>query len=170
MPTAPRRPTQEMKASPASEKRNGARHRNTAAGRATNISASATAAPARCVCDKTLRPDQQAEQHEHHDLGEPGHGIEEHHDRVVGARRPIADHEAGEIDGEKARGVQRRGKAEDDQRARRHERRMQALRAAPSRLSTSTMARPPSMPKTVPSTACSASTASDVLPRAIADR
>ena len=46
----------------------------------------------------------------------------------MGARRPVADHEAGKIDGEKARGVQRRSKAEDDERARGHERSVQPLR------------------------------------------
>ena len=43
MPTAPRSPTQEMNSFSRNEKRNGARHRNTAAGRATIISVSATA-------------------------------------------------------------------------------------------------------------------------------
>ena len=40
----------------------------------------------------------------------------------------VADHEAGEIDGEKARAVQPRGEAENDHRAGGHERRVQALR------------------------------------------
>ena len=40
MPTAPRNPTQEMNSFSRQEKRNGARQRNTATGRATNISAS----------------------------------------------------------------------------------------------------------------------------------
>ena len=55
--------------------------------------------------DETPRPHQEAEQHEHDDLREPGHRIEKHHHRIVGARRAVADHQAGEIDGEKTRGV-----------------------------------------------------------------
>ena len=78
--------------------------------------------------DETPGPHQQAEQHEHHDLCEPGHGIEKHHHRIVGACRAVADYEAGKIDGEKTRGVQGRGEAEDDERARGHERRVQPLR------------------------------------------
>ena len=129
MPTAPRSPTQEMNSFSRQEKRNGARHRNTATGRATSISVSRHRQRRQQPLRQPVRPDQQAEQHEHHDLREPGHGIEEHHDRVVGARRPVADHEAGEIDGEKARAVHR-GKPEDHQRAGGHERRVQALRQA----------------------------------------
>ena len=54
-----------------------------------------------------LRPGQQAEQHEHRDLREPGRGVEERHDGVVRAGLAVADHEAGDIDREKARAVQR---------------------------------------------------------------
>ena len=42
MPTAPRRPTQEMNSFSREENANGARHRNTAAGRARNIRPAAT--------------------------------------------------------------------------------------------------------------------------------
>ena len=42
MPTAPRRPTQEMNSFSRSEKRNGARQRNTATGRAISVSVTAT--------------------------------------------------------------------------------------------------------------------------------
>src|SRR5262249_33150417 len=66
--------------------------------------------------------------HEHHDLREPGDGIEEHDHGIVGAGRAVADHETGKVDREKARSVHDRRDAKDHQRAGGHERRMQALR------------------------------------------
>ena len=110
-PTAPRRPTQEMNSFSRHWKRNGARHRNTAAGRAISISTSATASAGQSCCGSRSRPGQQAEQHEHHDLRQPGDGVEERHDDVVRAGLPVADDQAGEIDREKARAVQRLGEA-----------------------------------------------------------
>src|SRR5215475_2456466 len=75
-----------------------------------------------------MRPRQQAEQHEHHDLREPGYGIEEHDDRVMRARLVVADYETGKIDGKKTRRVYRVGESKDDQSAHRHEWCVQALR------------------------------------------
>ena len=75
-----------------------------------------------------MRPGQQTEQHEHHDLRQPGNGVEKNDNGIVGARLLVADHKSGEIDREKSRGVHRVGEGEDNQRADRHERRMQALR------------------------------------------
>ena len=127
MPTAPRSPTQEMNAFSRHEKRNGARHRNTASGRAKNISVAATAS-AGPMLEQTLGPREQAEQHEHDDLRQPGGGIEEDDDRIVRAGRPVADDHPGEIDGEKARRVEDLGQREHDERAGGDQRRMQALR------------------------------------------
>ncbi len=73
-------------------------------------------------------PGQQAEQHEHGDLREPGRGIEERHDGVVGAGLAIADDQPGDIDREEAGAVQRLGQPERHQRAGGDERRMHALR------------------------------------------
>ena len=58
-----------------------------------------------------MRPGQQAEQHEHHDLRQPGDGVEENHDGVVCARLPVADHKSGKIDGEKTRRMHALAKA-----------------------------------------------------------
>ena len=108
--------------------RNGARHRNTASGRATSISTSATITAGTTLLQQPLRRDQQPEQHEHHDLRQPGRGIEKRHHRIMRARRPVADDDAGEIDREKARGVRDLRHAEDHQRRGRDKRRVQALR------------------------------------------
>ena len=70
----------------------------------------------------------QAEQHEHHDLRQPGHRVEKHDDRIMRARLPVAHDKSGEIDREEAGGMHHVGEGEDDQRAHRHERRVQALR------------------------------------------
>ena len=75
-----------------------------------------------------LRPHQQAEQHEHHDLRQPGHGIEKHDDGIVRARLPVADHKPGQIDREESRRMHGVGEGENDQRADRDEGRVQALR------------------------------------------
>ncbi len=60
IPTAPRRPTHEMNSFSRKLKRNGARHRNTAAGLAISISAAATARPGRIAparrCGQASRP------------------------------------------------------------------------------------------------------------------
>ena len=80
------------------------------------------------LLDQPLRRDQQAEQHEHHDLRQPGRGIEKRHDRIVRAGRPVADDDAGEIDREKSRGVRDLRGAEDHQRGGGDKRRVQALR------------------------------------------
>src|SRR4029077_14305141 len=65
---------------------------------------------------------------EHHDLCKPGYGIKKHDDRVMGTCLVVADHQADKIDGKKTRGVHGVGKSKDDQRAHRHEWRMQPLR------------------------------------------
>ena len=119
-------------------KPNGARQRNTAAGRAISISTSATAIEPKRLYGQAIRPGEQAEQHEHHDLRQPGHGIEKDDNGIVRAGLPVADHQPGEIDREKTRGMHDVGESEDDQRADRHERRVQALRQL-SRLSTQAM-------------------------------
>ena len=75
-----------------------------------------------------MRRHQQAQQHEHHDLRQPGRGIEEGDHRIVRAGRPVADDDAGEIDREEAGGVHHLRGGEDHQRRCGHERRMQALR------------------------------------------
>ncbi len=109
-------------------KLNGARHRNTAAGRATSISTSATTtAPAERI-DEPVRPGEQAEQHEHHDLRQPRDGVEEHDDRIARAGLLVADDEAGEIDGEEARRVHGVAEGEQHDRADGDEGRVQALR------------------------------------------
>ena len=118
MPTAPRKPTQEMNSFSRHGKPNGARHRNTATGRAISISTSATTTAPISAVGQPVRPHQQAEQHEHHDLRQPGHGVEKHDDGIMRARLPVADHQAGEIDREEAGGVHRIGEGEHDQRAR----------------------------------------------------
>ena len=128
MPTAPRRPTQEMnslltplkiercqtqeyRGRPRDQHQHH-RHRDGA----DRLSAS------RCW------PRQQAEQHEHHDLRQPGHGVEKHDHGIVRACLPVADDQAGEINREEAGRVHRIGGGKDDQRAHRHEWRMQTLR------------------------------------------
>ena len=73
-------------------------------------------------------PGQQAEQDEHGDLRQPGRGIEERHDDVVGAGLAIADDQPGDIDREEAGAVQRFGQAERHQRADGDERRVHPLR------------------------------------------
>src|SRR4029450_2505229 len=107
MPPAPRKPTHEMKAFSRDEKRNGARHANTAAGRATNISVEATATAGKMLSPRRARqapppgrrrPAPRGGQPERRDLGQPGHRIEKNHHRIVGARRAIADPETGKID------------------------------------------------------------------------
>ena len=67
------------------------------------------------AADQPLRRDQQAEQHEHHDLRQPGRGIEKRHDRIMRPGRPVADDDAGEIDREKPRRVRDLRHAEDHQ-------------------------------------------------------
>ena len=60
---------------------------------------------------------------------QPGHGVEENHDGVVGARLPVADHKSGQIDGEKSRGMRLRWRSAKTTSALiGHERRMQTLR------------------------------------------
>ena len=75
-----------------------------------------------------LRRRQQPEQDEHHDLRQPGRGIEKRHHRIMRPRRPVADDDAGEIDREKSRGVRDLRHAEDHQGGGRDKGRMQALR------------------------------------------
>ena len=75
-----------------------------------------------------MRRHQQAQQHEHHDLRQPGRGIEEGHHRIMRAGRPVADDDAGKIDREEAGGVHHLRGGEDHQRRGGDERRMQALR------------------------------------------
>ena len=75
-----------------------------------------------------MRPGQQAEQHEHHDLREPGDGVEKDDHGIVRAGLPVADDQPGEIDREEAGRVHRVGEGEHHQRADRDERRVQALR------------------------------------------
>ena len=72
MPTAPRKPTQEMNAFSRQEKRNGASRRTTASGRATNVKSQRYRERRQRRSEQFLRPCQKTEQHEHHDLGEPG--------------------------------------------------------------------------------------------------
>ena len=128
MPTAPRNPTHEMKSFSRTEKRNGARQRNTAAGRAISIRANATSERRQQRLRQTARPGEQAEHHEHDDLCKPSRGIEKNHDGVVRARGAVPDDEAGDIGRQEAGCVQRLGEREHDQRRDRHEWRMQALR------------------------------------------
>ena len=52
-----------------------------------------------------LRRDQQAEQHEHHDLRQPGRGVEKRHHRIMRPRRPVTDDDAGKIDREESGSV-----------------------------------------------------------------
>ena len=77
---------------------------------------------------QALRRRQKAEQNEHHDLRQPGRGVEKRHHRIMRARRPVADDDAGEIDREKSRGVRDLRHAEDHQRSGGDKGRMQALR------------------------------------------
>ena len=65
--------------------------------------------------------------------------------RVVGAGLAVADHQAGDIDREKAGAVDRLGQAEDHERAGRDERRVQALRQLQP-VEHQHHARPPSQP------------------------
>ena len=87
IPTAPRKPTHEMNSFSRRLKRNGARQRNTAAGRATSISAAATASAGKIVSGRRSGHDSRPSSDEHRDLREPGGGVEECDDRVVGAGR-----------------------------------------------------------------------------------
>ena len=80
------------------------------------------------VIGQPMRPRQKAEQHEHHDLRQPGDRVEKHHHSVVRPGRPVADHHTGEVDGEKAGAVHRLGETEDRQRPGDDERCMHALR------------------------------------------
>ncbi len=128
MPTAPRNPTQEMNSFSRQEKRNGARQQNTAAGRAKTISVSATAsAGSACSASRSGHASRPSSTNITICASQVS-GIEKHHHGVVGARRPVADHQAGQVDGQETRGMHDRGEAEDHQRAGGHERRMQALR------------------------------------------
>ena len=80
------------------------------------------------LLDQPLRRYQQAQQHEHHDLRQPGRGVEKGHHRIMRAGRPVADDDAGEIDGQKARGMHDLRAAENHQRRGGDERRVQPLR------------------------------------------
>ena len=105
MPTAPRRPTQEMNSYLAPleiERRQAQEHRHRP--RDQHQDQRYRHRPEQTV-GQPVRPGQQAEQHEHHDLRQPGNGIEKYDDRIVRARLLVADHEAGEIDREKSRRV-----------------------------------------------------------------
>ena len=85
-PTAPRKPTHEMKNFSRNEKPNGARHRNTATGRAISISVNATASAGSNCSGSRLGQASKSEQHEHHDLREPCHRVEKDDDRRLCAR------------------------------------------------------------------------------------
>ncbi len=80
--------------------------------------------------EQPIRPHQEAQQHEHDDLREPGRGIEEDDDGVVGARRPVADDQSGHVDGEKAGRAERLAERKHDQNAGRDEGRVEPLRQA----------------------------------------
>ena len=96
-----------------------------------------------------MRRHQKPEQDEHHDLRQPGRGIEKGHHRIMRPRRPVADDDAGEIDREKARRMRDLGDAENHQRRGGDERRVQALRQRHA-LSASTTSRPPITPMMAP--------------------
>ena len=117
-----------MKSFSRNENPNGARHRNTAAGRAISIKRERDRERRQQLIRQPARPGQQAEQHEHHDLREPGHGIEEDDNRIMRAQRAVADDQAGEIDREKTGGMDRLAQAEHHDRRRRDKGRLQSLR------------------------------------------
>ncbi len=129
MPTAPRRPTQEMNsfsrlAEP--ERPEAEEHR----GRPRDEHQRERDRQRRQDgLRQAARPGQQAKDHEHADLREPGRGVEERHQRVVGAGRAVADHQA-----RRYRPRESRSRAtdcvtrEDHHRGGRDERRVQALR------------------------------------------
>ncbi len=80
------------------------------------------------AAEQPVRRHQKPEQHEHHDLRQPGRGVQKRHHGIMRTRRPIADDDAGEIDREESGRMRDLRRAKDHQRRRGDERRMQALR------------------------------------------
>ena len=62
-----------------------------------------------------MRPGQQAKQHKHDDLCQPGHGVQKDDNGVVCTRLLVAHHKTGKIDGEKARRMHGIGECKDNQ-------------------------------------------------------
>ena len=71
---------------------------------------------------------QQAEQNEHHDLRQPGNGVEKDDDGIACPCLHVADDQSREINGEEAGRVHDICKGKNDQRADGDEWRMQTLR------------------------------------------
>ena len=105
MPTAPRRPTQEMNSFSRVVNGNGAEAEEHRGRPRDEHQRERDRQRRQDGLRQAARPGQQAEHHEHDDLREPGRGVEERHQRVVRAGRAVADHEAGDIDREKAGAV-----------------------------------------------------------------
>ena len=125
--TAPRRPTQEMKAVSARGKPNGSRQSQTASGRATKIRNRPSATEPSRIDGKLRGRREQAEHQEHDDLRQPRHAVLEALEDRGAAHSGIAGDEAGEIDGEETGAADGAGDGEDQQRQRQHEDRQQAL-------------------------------------------
>ena len=125
--TAPRRPTQEMKAISARGKRNGIRQSQTATGRATKIRNRPSSTAAEQDRRKLRRRREQAEDQEHDDLRQPRHAVLEALQDGDGADVGIAGNQAGEIDRQEAGAADGAGGGEHHQRQRQHEDRQQAL-------------------------------------------
>ncbi|MCY1529032.1 hypothetical protein D9M68_641580 [compost metagenome] len=71
--------------------------------------------------------DQQAEHQEHADLRQPGHAVEHVQDAVARTDRPVAQHQAAQVDGEDAAAVQGVGQGEDQQAAADHQQGIEAV-------------------------------------------
>ena len=124
--TAPRRPTQEMKAVSSRGKLNGSRQSQTAIGRATKIRNRPSTIETEQDRRELRRRGEQAEHQEHDDLRQPGHAVLEALQDGRAADVAIAGDEPGEIDGEEARAADGAGAGKDQQRQRQHEDRQQA--------------------------------------------
>ena len=71
--------------------------------------------------------DQQAQHQEHANLGQPGHAVEHMQNAMTAADRTVANHQAAQVDREKAAAVQGVGQGKDHQPACDHQNRVQAV-------------------------------------------
>ena len=79
----------------------------TAAGRATSMSATASATPGQRDVGQLVREHEQAEQHEQADLGDEGHTLVERRELLPVARRCASDGEPDEVDGQESAPTER---------------------------------------------------------------
>ena len=128
MPTAPRRPVQEMKpisAQPIAERQQAGGHRQ----RPRHEHQERGHAERRPEpIEQLVRRSEQAEQQEHDQLREPGRRVLHRHHLVARAHRAVGDDDPGEVNGEVAAAAEQVGQREQCHRAGQCQPRMQARR------------------------------------------